>query len=114
MLACASRFSLVFHFAAQLTAENFFQPVGRSLRCLDQLAGDETSNEAVASSVFGIVIHEKIIGVVASLPDRKSTRLNSSHRYISYAVFCLKKKKEVSYRGVCVVDTHIDSYDITA
>src|SRR2546422_7180764 len=26
------------------------------------------------------------------LPDRKSTRLNSSHGYISYAVFCLKKK----------------------
>src|SRR2546429_2385649 len=29
----------------------------------------------------------------ASLADRKSTRLNSSHGYISYAVFCLKKKK---------------------
>src|SRR2546429_6007540 len=29
----------------------------------------------------------------ASLRDRKSTRLNSSHGYISYAVFCLKKKK---------------------
>src|SRR6266550_5854594 len=28
--------------------------------------------------------------------DRKSTRLNSSHGYISYAVFCLKKKKKVS------------------
>src|SRR5699024_12209058 len=28
------------------------------------------------------------------LPDRKSTRLNSSHVSISYAVFCLKKKKE--------------------
>src|SRR3712207_7389347 len=27
-------------------------------------------------------------------PDRKSTRLNSSHANISYAVFCLKKKKE--------------------
>src|SRR2546429_6421581 len=27
-------------------------------------------------------------------PDRKSTRLNSSHGYISYAVFCLKKKKQ--------------------
>src|SRR5207247_10100495 len=26
-------------------------------------------------------------------PDRKSTRLNSSHEWISYAVFCLKKKK---------------------
>src|SRR5207248_11556353 len=29
-------------------------------------------------------------------PDRKSTRLNSSHRTISYAVFCLKKKNESS------------------
>src|SRR5205809_2584562 len=29
-----------------------------------------------------------------SLQDRKSTRLNSSHGYISYAVFCLKKKKK--------------------
>src|SRR2546422_3191956 len=28
--------------------------------------------------------------------DRKSTRLNSSHGYISYAVFCLKKKKQIS------------------
>src|SRR5437764_8699619 len=28
--------------------------------------------------------------------DRKSTRLNSSHRCISYAVFCLKKKKEAT------------------
>src|SRR5256885_12838125 len=31
-------------------------------------------------------------------PDRKSTRLNSSHLVISYAVFCLKKKSTVSYR----------------
>src|SRR2546422_11560491 len=29
------------------------------------------------------------------IPDRKSTRLNSSHGYISYAVFCLKKKKKI-------------------
>src|SRR2546422_5614074 len=29
--------------------------------------------------------------------DRKSTRLNSSHGYISYAVFCLKKKKKEKY-----------------
>src|SRR2546429_4780364 len=29
--------------------------------------------------------------------DRKSTRLNSSHGYISYAVFCLKKKKNINY-----------------
>src|SRR2546430_9041494 len=30
--------------------------------------------------------------------DRKSTRLNSSHSQISYAVFCLKKKTKISYR----------------
>src|SRR2546429_9841966 len=30
----------------------------------------------------------------AAYVDRKSTRLNSSHGYISYAVFCLKKKKK--------------------
>src|SRR6266536_3522863 len=29
--------------------------------------------------------------------DRKSTRLNSSHEWISYAVFCLKKKKKIAY-----------------
>src|SRR2546422_4231001 len=32
--------------------------------------------------------------VIARAVDRKSTRLNSSHGYISYAVFCLKKKKQ--------------------
>src|SRR2546429_2983901 len=33
-------------------------------------------------------------GLLRCQPDRKSTRLNSSHGYISYAVFCLKKKKQ--------------------
>src|SRR5207253_11043150 len=33
----------------------------------------------------------------ASVPDRKSTRLNSSHVAISYAVFCLKKKNKPLY-----------------
>src|SRR2546422_1832901 len=32
--------------------------------------------------------------------DRKSTRLNSSHGYISYAVFCLKKKKTLAYMSI--------------
>src|SRR5258708_14130633 len=35
-------------------------------------------------------------GVDVRHPDRKSTRLNSSHQIISYAVFCLKKKKNSS------------------
>src|SRR5690349_23806991 len=36
----------------------------------------------------------EILFVQAALVDRKSTRLNSSHVEISYAVFCLKKKKQ--------------------
>src|SRR2546422_2208345 len=46
---------------------------------------------------------------VPVLTDRKSTRLNSSHGYISYAVFCLKKKKKTeqahSQRCTTMLDT---------
>src|SRR5207245_5296109 len=45
---------------------------------------DATSEESVNAA----------IAEAASLADRKSTRLNSSHGSISYAVFCLKKKKD--------------------
>src|SRR5207247_3969817 len=38
--------------------------------------------------------------------DRKSTRLNSSHEWISYAVFCLKKKKKETDRGAAHGLTH--------
>src|SRR2546422_6796981 len=37
------------------------------------------------------------VAVTLDLIDRKSTRLNSSHGYISYAVFCLKKKKKPAH-----------------
>src|SRR5258708_21299834 len=42
---------------------------------------------------------ELVVARHAPLPDRKSTRLNSSHQIISYAVFCLKKKKEQARRS---------------
>src|SRR3712207_9003073 len=40
-------------------------------------------------------LDERLSPSASPRPDRKSTRLNSSHANISYAVFCLKKKKEV-------------------
>src|SRR5436190_18464414 len=40
--------------------------------------------------------------------DRKSTRLNSSHTVISYAVFCLKKKN----RSVCAASDDVDDHGI--
>src|SRR5258708_27017078 len=42
--------------------------------------------------------------------DRKSTRLNSSHQIISYAVFCLKKKNDVQFHDAVIPDDHILSY----
>src|SRR3712207_8497814 len=60
----------------------FFGP--ELVLAIRDLAGGEARHEAV-----GVGSHE-----VSDLGlDRKSTRLNSSHANISYAVFCLKKKK---------------------
>src|SRR2546421_2998794 len=42
--------------------------------------------------------------------DRKSTRLNSSHDQISYAVFCLKKKKQCKQSARVQSDGHAISY----
>src|SRR2546422_5627480 len=42
----------------------------------------------------GVFEHGQLQALLGLEPDRKSTRLNSSHGYISYAVFCLKKKRQ--------------------
>src|SRR5258708_10845100 len=39
------------------------------------------------------IVYKEYVKISKSFLDRKSTRLNSSHQIISYAVFCLKKKK---------------------
>src|SRR3712207_7128937 len=43
----------------------------------------------------------------ARLIDRKSTRLNSSHANISYAVFCLKKKNNITPYSMLLIQRHI-------
>src|SRR5262245_64558209 len=59
--------------------------------------------------------------ILTNRVDRKSTRLNSSHLGISYAVFCLKKKKKIdrAYPGITRPDlahlaTHAPLYTLTA
>src|SRR5438105_5470581 len=46
--------------------------------------------------------------------DRKSTRLNSSHEWISYAVFCLKKKTNKRKRTTPAVTIHVTSRALVA
>src|SRR2546429_3680191 len=55
----------------------------------------ETSAKTVEVSRLRVSNANNCAQVIMDLGDRKSTRLNSSHGYISYAVFCLKKKKTV-------------------
>src|SRR5437762_9942911 len=62
-----------------ITAANF---LGHPANALQLVAVTGTNGKTTITSV---------------VEDRKSTRLNSSHRCISYAVFCLKKKKKNKY-----------------
>src|SRR5438874_10149974 len=50
---------------------------------------------------------------VRKLPDRKSTRLNSSHVEISYAVFCLKKKKKKTKKKIIKIKNNKYTIKIT-
>src|SRR5258708_19218401 len=65
----------------------------------------DTDNTSALLSVYGYLSWFKYLSLVGVIlivvdfvwtwRDRKSTRLNSSHQIISYAVFCLKKKKTI-------------------
>src|SRR2546422_8229431 len=73
-------------FRSQLTLEEMSAIVSEAHKWRRKVAahchGDAAARIAIEAGVDSI--------------DRKSTRLNSSHGYISYAVFCLKKKKTTS------------------
>src|SRR2546427_4386839 len=56
----------------------------------------DTDIDARFAAASARVALARAVGVASTLQDRKSTRLNSSHSQISYAVFCLKKKKQKS------------------
>src|SRR5690242_21156765 len=72
-------------------------PAGTGVRIMQSLGGSYSVTtdigamyriDAQNSDALGLAVPQE----AQNLPDRKSTRLNSSHMSISYAVFCLKKK----------------------
>src|SRR3712207_7132875 len=59
----------------------------------DDVASHQRNTEVERSDLLERPEHPVLVPVRGVEEDRKSTRLNSSHANISYAVFCLKKKK---------------------
>src|SRR2546422_2318875 len=81
-------YTTLFRSAALLVVEDHTQ--AEAFRKLEM----EASNLRLLRTMADRLAHEVGNALVPlSTQDRKSTRLNSSHGYISYAVFCLKKKK---------------------
>src|SRR3989454_3297874 len=78
-------------------------PISHGRRCVAHAHAAEAARRAVlagATSIeHGVLLDEATLDLMAEhgTLDRKSTRLNSSHLVISYAVFCLKKKKKNTY-----------------
>src|SRR2546426_3027813 len=77
---------------------------------VDQAGSAEEAAEKLSQTAYDVLITDHNLpgktGVELleeSLVDRKSTRLNSSHLVISYAVFCLKKKQSLAFKLTLVV-----------
>src|SRR3712207_8549849 len=60
-----------------------------------------TVTAALPAASFYAMSYDRHVEAFVKERDRKSTRLNSSHANISYAVFCLKKKKEMTTGNIC-------------
>src|SRR5687768_18052206 len=95
--------STLFPYTTLFRSRHYFMPSGAIDRCDDltkdliqlfsrlvEMINQFTNTPALSTSNSGTKSDDQI-KITPSKQDRKSTRLNSSHGYISYAVFCLKK-----------------------
>src|SRR5947209_9674183 len=94
---------LVFVYMTRLPPRSTLFPTRRSsdLNVISTPAPTTTNGASIqipSSMVYAVTLNPQLsctqIGFIGD-KDRKSTRLNSSHANISYAVFCLKKKKHL-------------------
>src|SRR3712207_7394974 len=87
--------STLFPYTTLFRSARYLEERGEQLKTF--AVGMEDSSDLIAArevaKVLGTEHHERVY------TDRKSTRLNSSHANISYAVFCLKKKKQQEKRS---------------
>src|SRR5256885_13191156 len=87
--------------------KNFFGRDPRALKMVEHMSDDEIWNlrrgghdsQKVYAAFHAANSHKGQPTVLLVKTDRKSTRLNSSHLVISYAVFCLKKKNYITHNS---------------
>src|SRR5690554_7440052 len=97
---------------ARLRLAAVFRDMGREAHAIEEYA---TASRLLAREGLAL---EAIAACKAILEDRKSTCLNSSHVRISYAVFCLKKKKIVEFDPIVLIvftmpDFHVSTTNKT-
>src|SRR3712207_8328964 len=85
----------------------FRSVLGRELKASEQSVAEFRMRHNLVETRTGTLSQQQLSDVNVQLVnaqalDRKSTRLNSSHANISYAVFCLKKKNELQSRSYIV------------
>src|SRR5258705_3178759 len=73
-----------------------FRSLDREVGVPDEWVGHDARRPDDDVGLEGLAGREHEVSVDGAREDRKSTRLNSSHLGISYAVFCLKKKKNTT------------------
>src|SRR2546430_6341409 len=88
-MLCTNRLRHCFFFFLNNTPPTEISP----LPLHDALPISKSATPPPLRNSFGLAFH---CAQLRARPDRKSTRLNSSHSQISYAVFCLKKKKRTA------------------
>src|SRR5947208_6502618 len=70
-------------------------PIFYTLDVVQEKTGSDLVPKILISNPFAAILQQFRNALLGpTWPDRKSTRLNSSHQIISYAVFCFKKKKK--------------------
>src|SRR2546430_5631235 len=83
---------LLFAAAAEMALRSSLE---HSADVIQSLLGAYRDSTSAPGGVMPSALADQLVGMGGQvLIDRKSTRLNSSHSQISYAVFCLKKKKK--------------------
>src|SRR3712207_7013773 len=88
-------YTTLFRSPRRLVRLGYRHDVARVLAAADVFALPSHFEGLPMSVIEAMLTGLSVVATDIRGPDRKSTRLNSSHANISYAVFCLKKKKQL-------------------